>query len=380
MTATSITAAKFGLKDLPAVLPPLSPLDAIWAGMPELKAKFNAVLIEAKTVPRAQFILNWGPWGAGKTHASVYFIPKHWPKAPRPNIEKIIPIHVVMPAEPTAAAALFYRDMVEAIGIDTVRELVRKARADLGDDEVRVRLEKLTESRELGLALYLLGDKETDQLLLNAYLLGSITASKALTLGLARTLSSTRDRFRILGAMFSIMTGLSDDPDLRKHRRVVVWLDEGENMTQLQAREYAPLSQGIRELLDRVPRFLTLFLNFTLAEPDQSYIEQIMGSALIGRVTHQIYFTPPSAEDAIDYAKDYFRQMRTEGTSVDDYFPFEETSLRWLIENLSDRTPREVNKAIHNALVAAEQAGTKPPLDQAFLSELPEGLLRQELT
>ncbi len=379
MSATSLTAAKFGLTDLPAVLPPLSPRDAIWAGMPELKDKFSAILTEAKTVPRTQFILNWGPWGAGKTHASVYFSPMHWPRPRPPIIAEIIPLHIVMPAEPTAAAALFYRDVVEAIGIDRVRELVRKARADLGDDEVRVRLETLTESRELGLALYLLGDKEKDQLLLNAYLLGSITASKALTLGLARTLSSTRDRFRILGAMFSIMTGLSIDPDIRKHGRVVVWLDEGENMTQLQAREYAPLSQGIRELLDRVPRFLTLFLSFTLAEPEQSYIEQIMGSALIGRVTHQIYFKPPSAAEALGYAKDYFRQMRPEGSSFDDYFPFEETSLRWLIESLSDRTPREVNKAIHNTVVAAEQAGTKPPLDQAFISSLPEGLLQQEL-
>lgn len=349
--------------------------------MQGLKSNLLTILTEARTTTRTQFVLNWGPYGAGKTHASLYFRElAHWPRPKVSTIAEVLSLYVLMPNEPSGAVDQLYRDVVEVAGLDRARQLIKQARSALGDESVRTQLDALSESHELAKALFLLSDDDSDQLLLNAYFLGSLTSAKALTLGLARTISSMRDRFRVLAALLNVMVGLSTDLALTHHRRIVIWLDEGEHLSLFRAREYTPLSQGLRELIDRVPHFLTIFLNFTLAEPELSYIEQILGKALISRATHDVCFSQPTLEEAVDYVRDLFRQERPEHYRGEDYFPFAQPALRKLLQELPERTPREINKVVHNALSIADQQGAKPPLGLPFVDSLSKDQLEHELT
>ena len=53
--------------------PPTDPESVIWAGMKNVKRHFNEILEVAISSSATQVVLNRGPHGGGKAHASLYF-------------------------------------------------------------------------------------------------------------------------------------------------------------------------------------------------------------------------------------------------------------------------------------------------------------------
>jgi len=369
--------------------PPKKPEDAVWAGLPRLKAQLEALFVEALTTSMTQVVLNWGAYGSGKTHAAIYFgVPNRLPRVEGGRVRDIWILYVHTPRDPSQADQILYRDILEAIRFSRLRQAIRDLIADSGEKTALDMLQDIAESEPLGRALWLLGLErggpgqsrlpgyETEssewQRLLEAYFFSQYTKSDLRRLGLSRGVDSSQDRFRILGGVLQSLIGLAPVEDLAHHSRVLLWIDEMEDLIYFTSRQYRPFTQGLRDLIDRLPNYFTLFMNFTLAAPE-AYEDAtvVLGQALMDRVTRQIYFQEPNEQEALDYVADLLHIFRTEDPTkrgLPVTYPFSEESLQSIIADLPSRTPRDLNKRCGQIVSAALQRGVISALGEGIIS------------
>lgn len=376
--------------------PPRRPEEAVWAGFPRLKKQFDSLFLEAVTTSRTQVVLNRGEYGSGKTHAAIYF--GRSDRLPSPEGQSVRDtriFYIQTPKEPEQADRLLYRNVIEAVGFKRLRSVVRDIIGEVGAQPALEKLQAVVESEVLGKALWLLGHEKSRsgqlsmfeqdeaseewQRLLEAYFFSQTTKGDLKRLGLSRGIDSARDRFHLLGGVLQCLIGLAPTGEIQRHRRVILWIDELEDLIYYTTRHYRPFTQGLRELIDRLPAYFTLMMNFTLASPEALQdIETVLGKAILDRVTHNIYFQEPDEEEAIEYVCELLRLYRTEepeSRGLPSTYPFEEEALRVLLNSLPTRTPRDINQKCADVAVQALQRGIisapgEGVIDKEFVQQL----------
>ena len=378
-----------GLRANPFTInPPTDPNQVIWAGMDELKDEYDGVFQEAKGSAPTQVVLCRGPIGAGKTHASLFFSSdKNIPKT-SPSVQNIEVLRVQTPTEVGNPAKDFYLDVIEQIGLERIGETVNKIVESAGRDVFKQTLHQKMVSGGFAAALLGLGDSSFDPALnplLSAYLLDKCTTSELRKLKLNRNIEKPQDYFRVLAGVFQCFIGLSESNDVAEHDRFCLWIDEMENFIYFTPPQYRPFGQGLRELVDRLPYFFTLFMNFTLTSPeDYEEIELILGQYLTDRITLHIFFNEmKNQEEMMQYVRGVLSNYRTSEVPKTPYSPFTEEALGALMANLQRRTPRNINKRCHRALMRAFEKGIfekgkDPAITIEFIQEMsPEELDRE---
>ena len=135
-----------------------------------------------------------------------------------------------------------------------------------------------------------------------------------------------------------------------------------EDLIYYATQQYRPFTQGLRDLVDRLPRYFFLLMNFTLASPEAvGDIGTVLGAALVDRLTDQIYFSEPSEEEALDYVHDLLKKHRVKDADIKkrglpDTYPFDEEALHTLIRDLPSRKPRHVNNRCSVAITKSMQS------------------------
>ena len=221
---------------------------------------------------------------------------------------------------------------------------------------------------------------------LSAYFLGKCTTTELRKLGLNRNIEKTQDYFRVLAGVFHCLTGLSESTDVTKHNRFCLWIDEMENFIYFTPPQYRPFGHGLRELVDRLPYFFTLFMNFTLTSPEEyEEIELILGGYLTDRITRHIFFNEvENQKKMLQYVSDVLSHYRTQEEPKTPYSPFTEDALGALMANLQQRTPRNMNKRCHSALMRAFEKGIfekgeAPAITLDFIQEMSQEELDKEI-
>lgn len=353
-----------GLREDPfAVSPPSEPEAAVWADMVELRRRFDRVLQEAKGSSQTQVILCRGPVGGGKTHASLYFsLGRNWP-AQAQGVGDVHVLRVPTPKEVGKPDRDFYIDVMETIGVENTKRAVRRAIAEVGHERVLDVLRRTVLSPDIAKALVILGEDE-DNPLASMYFFRKCTAAELRKLGLNRNIEKTQDYFRVLAGVILCHIGLTESRDLDQHTRFCLWLDEMEDFVYFSPAQYRPFGQGLRELVDRLPSYFSLFLNFTLTSPEEyEEIELILGNYLIDRVTQQIFFDEMSKTEEVQYVRELLSHYRCDDFDSEleggdnPYYPFEEGALALLLIETPRRTPRNVNKRCRTALIKAFEEG-----------------------
>ena len=334
-----------------------NPENIVWAGMSKLKQRFNEIFQEAAFSSATQVVLNRGHWGCGKTHASLYFgIEDNLPSEVTKQTQ-VYWINTRSPKEAESPAQDFYTDFLEKLGMTRIQKIIRGTVSNLSQVEALQSFQKILESEELARALWLFGTEDTSekQALLRSYFLEGCTRTDLKKLGIARNISKAQDRFKVIAGILQCLIGLDASPDLSGHSRVYLWLDEMEDLIFLPSAQFRILSQGLQEIIDRLPNFFTLFLNMSLAEPEKHEdFEAILGRAVIDRITHNIYFPELELDEAVEYVKELVNnplyRVKPLSPELPQTYPFDETALRMLIENLAKRTPQNINKQCHNSI------------------------------
>ena len=352
-----------GLRENPfTISPPTNPKQVIWAGLDVIKDEFKSVFREAKASAPTQVILCRGSIGGGKTHASLFFSSDRNIPETSPSVQNIEVLRVQTPTETGNPARDFYLDIMEQIGLERIGKVVNKTIESVGPDRVKQNFRQTMVSGDFAKALLDLGSSPIPAgpgSRLSAYFLGKCTTTELRKLGLNRNIEKTQDYFRVLAGVFRCLTGLSESADVTKHNRFCLWIDEMENFIYFTPPQYRPFGQGLRELVDRLPYFFTLFMNFTLTSPEEyEEIELILGGYLTDRITQQIFFHEVrDPEKLLQYVRELLCHYRPQEKPKTPYFPFTEEALRGLLSNLQRGTPRDVNKRCRNALMRAFEKG-----------------------
>lgn len=359
--------------------PPRRPEDAVWAGFKELKEQLNRLFVEALASPRTQVVLGRGEYGSGKTHAAIYTRREDYLNSFKQiqRVKGVDVYYVRLPKEPEKADMLLYRNIIEAVQFRRLRSVIKEIIELYTSQGALERLQALTDSEALGRALWLLGlgkeqkgqltlfqednSSNEQQKLLESYFFSQITRSDLKRLGISRDISSTQDRFHVLGCLLQCLIGLGSIDAIETHRRVILWIDEMEDLISYPSRYHKPFMQGLRDLFDRLPDYFTIVMNFTLASPDYATeIGIVAGQGFLDRITHQIYFREPNEAEAFEYVKDllsYYRTEKPEDRGLSAVYPFDEEGMRILITDLRSRTPRDINQRCADVITEAFQQG-----------------------
>lgn len=337
--------------------PPTDLENVIWAGMSNIKQHFSEIFEVAISSPATQVILNRGTHGGGKTHASLYF-----------SLEKNLPplstmggqVHSIrchVPNEIGKSDEDFYTTLLDEIGMTYVQKIVQEAVLNLSETQALQSFQRVLGSEEIARAFWLLGTEEASDkhALLRTYFLDGCTRTELRKLGIARNISKAQDRFRILACVLQCLIGLDSTRDPSQHSRVCLWIDEMEDLLYFTPAQFRTLTQGLREMIDRLPNFFTLFLNITLSVPEEyEDIELMLGRAVIDRITDTIYFPELTVDEGIQYVKALINnpQHRDQDILKDlpQTYPFEETALRMLLDDMEIRTPRNINIRCRNVI------------------------------
>lgn len=381
-------------------VPPLQSEEAVWAGFGELKRQLEEILLEATATSRTQVVLNWGDLGSGKTHAAVYYgIPGRMPKALSQSVKDVHILYIRTPKEADKAEQQFYQSIIDAARFRRLRAIVTSVVQDLGRQESLQAFQHVARSEALGRAIWLMGleqaksgmlrlfeegqiaERDEWSTLIEAYFYSQTTRADLRKLGISRGIENASDRFQVLSGLLNVMIGLGPTEALHEHSRVILWIDEMEDLVYYPTRSYRPFTQGLRDLVDRLPSYFTVFMNFTLASPEAvEDATTVLGKTVMDRVTNNVYFRELDVAGMVGYVIELLRQYRTEdpiARQLPETYPFTPDALTMVIDSLPSggRTPRDINnrcadiisKAIQRNIIRAPGVGI---IDQKLVTDL----------
>lgn len=370
--------------------PPTDLENVIWAGMSNVKQHFNEIFEVAISSSATQVVLNQGPHGGGKTHASLYFsLEKNLP--PLSTIGgQVHSIRCHVPNEIGKSDEDFYTSLIDEMGMTCVQKIVQNAVSNLSENQALQSFQRVLGSEELARAFWLLGAEEANDkhALLRTYFLDGCTRTELRKLGIARNISKAQDRFRILACVLQCLIGLDPTRDPSQHSRVCLWIDEMEDLLYFTPAQFRTLTQGLRDMIDRLPNFFTIFLNITLSAPEEyEDIELMLGRAVIDRITDTIYFPELTVDEGMQYVKDLINDpQHRDQDSLKDLprtYPFKETALRMLLEGMEIRTPRDINmrcrSAINYAFRDEEFKVGKSIIDPTYVRKIEKSEIDREI-
>ncbi len=362
---------RFNLKDSAFSLTPSDQEEISWFGFNNLKAEFQVIFDRSSYEDLRLCVLNRGRLGAGKTHAAKYFSARYSKEERVGRYIRFIPIVIESPKQPQKAFVDFASRLFDAVTFDRIVQAAYNLRK-LGD--ANKRLLSATGSEDIAAALSMIDNDNS--LRTRTYLFGGGTAKDLRDLGVARRLTRDHDfALAIVGVLYLLIHGQSEEAET--YSRIVLWVDEMEDLIYFPTRYYLPFTQGIREVIDRTSSHLTLMLNFTFSEPEElPAIESVLGQAIMQRVNQHVIFQRPDEEEMRGYLLALLKHNRIEDTKCSPTFPFADDAFGSLIKVAASKTPRFLNRLCDDLL---RDVQNDPTFDIEKEGEILLGVLEDKL-
>jgi hypothetical protein len=377
---------RLGLKADPFPLTPTPYSEHVWAGQIRLKNELDELLKQGRVTSSAQFIGIVAPWGSGKTHALGYYSHSdNLPRAELTTIEEVKFLNITFPKSEKQIAEGFFHRVVDKMSwkslVNNVIEFYQRDPDEFTKDISTL----LQDNADLVRAFDFLKDPDLDEatsFIVQSYLFGEASKRDRQKLRFIRPGNSIEERYLALNAFFALETGWRSPT----RERLILWIDEAENLIKLSASNFDPFTQGLRDVLDMARKtygHLTVVINFTPESKNyEGEMYAILGNALYDRLDQKITITPMSGDEAKTFV-----QQALLGYSLDSKNPakiFSEDALELLPTLLGDSfTPRKVNRLCGGILAAML---TKPdavklfPINRSHITELQnEGRLENAL-
>ncbi len=372
----------YQLNDNPfRIAPAINPDDIVWAGMEALKEKFiKRIKAGAQTSP-SRLVLNWGKYGSGKTHAANFFTKTNYIKEEL-GLESLN-IKVNLPRSSKDPVQAFLRSLLGQINFDHLIEDFKKLHNIYAGelDEIVVANSQDSVIADVIKLLYdekgedLFGKKPAIKDALKNYLYGDRSKK---TLDLLNTPIGLDDDEQVVNLLSGIFNCLTYEKKL--YKSVFLWIDEFEDIDTLPKSGQDRFTTFLRQLLDKTPNNLTIFLNFTLKVfGDIEDLSFFLGEALKSRIKTQISFDEPGVEECKTYISDLLNNKRFRPDSADGgpiYFPFTEDMIEYVLEHLDSLSIRKINESFSLLLELALLEDNSPKvIDKAFVEHVSDELI-----
>lgn len=364
---------KFNLKDSAFPVTPSNQDEIAWFGFNNLKSEFQSIFDRSSSEQLRLCVLNRGRLGAGKTHAAKYFFTQYSEREGIDRYSRFVPIMIESPKQPQKAFIDFSNRLFNAVTFDRIVQASHNLRKIGEAESLFSRLLNATGSEDIAAVLSNIDDD--NRLLIRTYLLGGGTAKELRSIGVAKRLTSDHEfALAIVGVLYLLIYGQSEERETLS--RIVIWIDEMEDLVYFATRYYLPFTQALREIIDRMNFHLTLMLNFTFSEPeDLPAIENVLGQAIMERVNQHVIFQQPDEYEMRTYLLDLLNHNRIKACASST-FPFANDAFDLLIESAASKTPRFLNKLCDSLLRDLEDDHT---LDIEKEGEIQRRILEEKL-
>jgi len=365
-----------GLKENPFRLtPPLDPKEIVWAGMSEVKNKLEKrIKLSMRTRP-SRIVLNWGGYGSGKTHASLYFSKTKRLEeiASLLDSSKSKSIKITLPRTSNDIVQAFLRSFLGQYSLEEIH-------GDFKELENKFEKEKLVEmietfSNDNSIADVFkkfieldLGSDDFDKL--KDYIYGDKTKSTLNYLGLP--LGLTNDE-QITNFLATIINCITYEKNL--YSSFIIWLDEFEDIDTVKKSLADRFTTFLRQFIDKTPNNLIMFLNFTQkAFMDIEDLSIYLGEALASRAKVKIDFENPTIDEAVSYVKELSEIYKIEGEDL----PFDsDETLKYILEHIGNLTTRKINETFSIILEMA-LIEEKEQINREFVDSIQEEIIAWE--
>ena len=298
----SLYQEAFKLKDNPfGTTAPSIERPIVWSGRATLKEDLVEILKASLVTSPSRIIINWGEWGAGKTHAMKYFsqeenlepISKEMKEKPGYSIYIVCPRRDVL--------ELMYLSIIESIGLKKLRTMIEKivfeSKQMMDIANARDRLERFGFSHAIAGALQALRSRSSRVRTTAArYFYLEASGADLKTIQVPKRIRSGIDMLRTLAQFLKLFVS-EDSP----YSRFFLWIDEMETMETLTGKDLTDLRFFLRSMVDLVPQGLTIFLNITAKATELESFYTYLGAAVLERVYKVIEFPLMNAGDVVDY-------------------------------------------------------------------------------
>jgi len=334
--------------------PAVSADEIIWAGFPELKEKIEQRIKRSIRIPNSTLVLNWGEYGSGKTHAARFF--NKTSELQRIAADKKTPYSIVIPLPKG-------KDPVQDVYIAVLDQLdIDELREKFSGSTLSQVIESITPNLQIQGILKAIFDKEADSSFLKKYLYGNTSKADLKQLekyNIQRSLKGDTDYTNLLAGLFTCLT-----IDKAVYSSVILWIDEFESIAVLSSSNIDKTNIFLREIMDNTPNNLLIFLNLTQsALLGVSDLADYIYDSVRSRVRDRIEFEIPSRTTFKVYLKDILQAYRT-NTDSNPYFPFQETIVDDIIEELSNVSLRTYNDTFSLLLDLADMDNMDAPITQ----------------
>lgn len=344
---------EFDLSQDPFAIVPDGPVEN-WAGRPDLEEDLIDLVkgVRARDIGSTEFIVLYGEYGAGKSHALRYLKTQ---VENRTDDFNSLALYLERPRVSTKINFLeVYKHLIRDLGRERLRVFCDRLKAEvnnMADERAQAanlgHIPDKSTFRDAVVEDFPSGEKPMVRLLLR----GADDIGKVFDFLSAAPKSNGGGEYegaidsdfmaaKVLGDFFRTIT-MEIAPDVRLVESVYLFIDECEALLDAKATESELVFNGLRELLNGVPYRFGLILSFT---GGTSLIEAYMPQHLIKRMTHDFIVVPMLEEDeALEFLKERINFFRPKGSKYEGtFYPFSEDTIRLIIEHHTQVTPRNL--------------------------------------
>jgi len=375
-----------GLEENPFRLtPPLDPKEIVWAGMSEVKEKLEKrIKLSMRTRP-SRIVINWGSYGSGKTHASIYFSKTNRLDdiSTELNVQKAKSIKITLPRTSNDIVQEFLRSFLGQYSLEEIYQDFQEVRNGIDDNELKKIIKtysndatieklfnKLVFEMEETKALFDNGlDTDVFSAMKN-YIFGDSTKATLKILDMPLGLKNDEQIANFLGTIINCITY-----NKIYYSSFIIWLDEFEDIDTIKKSLADRFTTFLRQFIDKTPNNLMIFLNFTQkAFMDIEDLSIYLGEALSSRAKVKIDFENPTINEAVEYVKELSNMYIIENKNL----PFENNELiKYILEHIGNITTRKINETFSIVLEMA-LIEEKEKIDKEFVDSIQEEIIAWE--
>jgi hypothetical protein len=375
----------FDLTQDPFAIVPDGPVEN-WAGRPELEEELIDLVkgVRARDIGSTEFLILYGEYGAGKSHALRYL--KTQIERRTDDFNSLV-LYLERPRVSTKINFFeIYKYLIRDLGRERIKNFCDRLNTEVNSladaraqqaghgqyaDKVSFRkavVEDFSAAERPMVRLLLRGSEDIGRVF------DFLSAAPKSNGGIEYegAIDSDFMAARVLGDFFRTIT-MEIAPNVRLVESVYLFIDEGEALLDAKASESELVFNGLRELINGVPYRFGLILSFT---GGTSLIEAYMPQHLIKRMTHDFIVVPMLEEDeALEFLKERINFFRPAVSAYKGtFYPFDEDAVKVIIEHNTQVTPRNLFRDCKRVLERAIRRHGLQPGD-SISKELAEQIL-----
>jgi len=374
-----MTYENLGLKENPFRLtPPLDQKEIVWAGMAEVKNNIEKRIRIATLTKASRIVLNWGSYGSGKTHASLYYskTDRLQTMTSESGVSPVKSIKITLPRSSNNIVQEFFRSFLGQYSLEDIFADFKKTQAEFGLDKLELMINSLSNDKSIADVLKKLTNIESlpsdDFNKLRNYIHGDNTKATLTSLGLPLGLNNDEQIANIMASIISCITY-----DKKLYSTFIIWLDEFEDIDTVNKNLADRFTTFLRQFIDKTSNNLLLFLNFTQKTfMDMEDLSGYLGDALTSRAKAKIDFENPTLEESIIYIHELCANplFRIEGK--DSPFDNDET-IKYALTHIGNLNARKINETF-SIIFEMALIEEKNKITKDFINEITDEIIAWE--